>query len=257
MIMAKAKEARESNQEAVPTVGDGLKGQTSVSFAEEKPSRRHQEEQSLRIDPIEAASRLVAQLTDHADRTDVLVLTLRRGVQVALAVASALRAPFDLILVRKLCVPWDDDLAMGALATGGVRVLYEDVINDLQIPEEVIDSVTERELRKLNRRERAYRGGRPAPDVSDHSVILVNDGLTNGSMTRAAAMALRRQQPKEIIVAVPFADTRTCDEFREEVDRIVSATTMESSSVSEKLGGPARRTLQFMRALRRFRKGSR
>ncbi len=248
--MAKAKEARESNQEAVPTVGDGLKGQTSVSFAEEKPSRRHQEEQSLRIDPIEAASRLVAQLTD------VLVLTLRRGVQVALAVASALRAPLDLILVRKLCVPWDDDLAMGALATGGVRVLYEDVINDLQIPKEVIDSVTERELRKLNRRERAYRGGRPAPDVSDHSVILVNDGLTNGSMTRAAAMALRRQQPKEIIVAVPFADTRTCDEFREEVDRIVSATTMESSSVSEKLGGPARRTLQFMRALRRLRKGS-
>ena len=179
-------------------------------------------------DRIEAGKRLAAQLTDYADRADVLVLALPRGgVPVAFEVARALRAPLDIFLVRKLGVPGHEELAMGAIATGGVRVLNEDVMSYLRISGEVVDAVAADELRELERRERAYRGDRPAPDVSGQTVILVDDGLATGSTMRAAAAALRRQQPARIVVAVPVSSPQTCDEYRMGVDEIVCAVTPE------------------------------
>jgi predicted phosphoribosyltransferase len=165
---------------------------------------------------------------DYAGRADVLVLALPRGgVPVAFEVAEALRTPLDIFLVRKLGVPGHGELAMGAIATGGVRVLNEEVVNHLRIPGEVIDAVAADELRELERRERAYRGDRPAPDVRDKTVILVDDGLATGSTMRAAAAALRRQGPARIVVAVPVSAPQTCDEYRMGVDEIICAVTPE------------------------------
>jgi predicted phosphoribosyltransferase len=156
------------------------------------------------------------------------VLALPRGgVPVAFEVAEALHAPLDIFLVRKLGVPGHEELAMGAIATGGVRVLNEDVVGYLNINDEVIERVAAREQRELERRERVYRGGRAAPDVRGRTVILVDDGLATGSTMRAAAAALRLQRPARIIVAVPVAAPQTCDEFRTEVDEIVCAATPE------------------------------
>lgn len=222
--MAKAKEARESEREAVRSDGESVKAKAGVDFLEEKltPAAQSKEEETLLSrDTVEAAIQLVTQLADYAGRPDVLVLALPRGVPVALAVAEALRAPMDILLVRKLRVPGSEVLAMGAISIGGVRALYEDVVNRLQITRDTIEAVTARELRRLKRRERAYRGERPAPDVRGKVVILVSDGLTSGSTTRAAAATLRTQQPKQIIVAVPVAAPATCDEFRDLVDKIV------------------------------------
>jgi len=179
-------------------------------------------------DRTEAGKRLAAQLTDYADRADVLILALPRGgVPVAFEVAEVLRAPLDIFLVRKLGVPGHAELAMGAIATGGVRVINEDVVNHLRIPGEVIDAVAADELRELERRERAYRGDRPLPDVKGKTVILVDDGLATGSTMRAAAAALRRQRPARIVVAVPVSAPQTCDEYRMGVDEIVCAVTPE------------------------------
>lgn len=179
-------------------------------------------------DRIEAGKRLATQLTEYADRADVLVLALPRGgVPVAFEVAKVLHAPLDIFLVRKLGVPGHEELAMGAIATGGVRVINEDVVRYLNIPDEVIDAVAMDEQQELERRERAYRDGRAAPDVQGRTVILVDDGLATGSTMRAAAIALRQQQPASIVVAVPVASSQTCDEFREEVDDIVCAVTPE------------------------------
>jgi putative phosphoribosyl transferase len=179
-------------------------------------------------DRIEAGKRLAERLADYADRPDVLVLALPRGgVPVAFEVAHALRAPLDIFLVRKLGVPGHEELAMGAIATGGVRVLNEDVVNYLRVPGEVIDAVAADELRELERRERAYRGDRPAPDVKGKTVVLVDDGLATGSTMRAAAAALRQQQPARIVVAVPVSAPQTCDEYRMGVDEIVCAVTPE------------------------------
>src|SRR5215207_3798570 len=176
----------------------------------------------------EAGRFLAALLTSYADRGDVLVLALPRGgVPVAYEVARALRAPLDIFLVRKLGLPGHEELAMGAIATGGVRVINEDVVNHLRIPGEVIDAVAADELRELERRERAYRGERPAPDVKGKTAILVDDGLATGSTMRAAAAALRRQQPTRIVVAVPVSAPQTCDEYRMGVDEIVCAVTPE------------------------------
>jgi len=139
-------------------------------------------------DRIDAGKQLAARLADYADRDDVLVLALPRGgVPVAYEVAKALRAPLDIFLVRKLGVPGHEELAMGAIATGGVRVLNDDVVDYLRIPGEVIDAVAADELRELERRERAYRGDRPEPDVRGKKIILVDDGLATGSTMRAAA----------------------------------------------------------------------
>ena len=179
-------------------------------------------------DRTEAGKRLAERLTDYADRPDVLVLALPRGgVPVAYEVARALQAPLDVFLVRKLGVPGHEELAMGAIATGGVRVLNDDVVDYLSIRGEVIDAVAADELRELERRERAYRGDRPAPDVKGKTVILVDDGLATGSTMRAAAAALRRQRPARIVVAVPVSAPQTCDEYRMGVDEIICAVTPE------------------------------
>lgn len=177
-------------------------------------------------DRTEAGKYLAAELAHYANRDDVLVLALPRGgVPVAFEVANALNAPLDIFLVRKLGIPGHEELAMGAIATGGVRVLNDDVVEYLLIPSSVIDSVAEDELRELERRERAYRGNRPEPDVRTKTVILVDDGLATGSTMRAAAAALRRQNPARIVVAVPVSAPETCDEYRMGVDEIICAAT--------------------------------
>ena len=178
-------------------------------------------------DRIEAGKYLASQLANYAN-DDVLVLALPRGgVPVAYEVAKALNAPLDIFLVRKLGVPGHEELAMGAIASGGVRVLNHDVVDHLLIPAAVIDSVAANELRELERRERAYRGSRPEPEVREKTVILVDDGLATGSTMRAAAAALRQQNPARIIVAVPVSAPQTCDEYRMGVDEIVCAITPE------------------------------
>jgi putative phosphoribosyl transferase len=179
-------------------------------------------------DRFDAGKQLAARLEEYADREDVLVLALPRGgVPVAFEVAKALRAPLDIFLVRKLGLPGHEELAMGAIATGGVRVLNDDVVNYLQIPGGVVDSVAASEQRELERRERAYRDDRSAPNVRDKTVILVDDGLATGSTMRAAAAALRQQDPARIIVAVPVSASQTCDEYRMGVDEIICARTPE------------------------------
>jgi putative phosphoribosyl transferase len=179
-------------------------------------------------DRVHAGKHLAAQLGKYTNRDDVIVLALPRGgVPVAYEVAKALRAPLDIFLVRKLGVPGHEELAMGAIATGGVRVLNDDVVDYLQIPGGVIDAITAMEQRELGRRERSYRGDRPEPDVTRKIVILIDDGLATGSTMRAAAAALRQQDPAKIVVAVPVSAPQTCDEYRMGVDEIVCAKTPE------------------------------
>jgi putative phosphoribosyl transferase len=177
-------------------------------------------------DRREAGRLLAAQLSTYANRPDVLVLALPRGgVPVAAEVARALGAPLDVFVVRKLGVPGHEELALGAIATGGVRVLNEDVVRALQIPDRVIDAVAAKEHEELVRRERAYRGDRPPHDVRGRTVILVDDGLATGATMHAAIRALRQQQPARIVVAVPTASPETCDELKKEVDEVICATT--------------------------------
>jgi putative phosphoribosyl transferase len=174
----------------------------------------------------EAGRILASLLMKYADRDDVLVLALPRGgVPVGFEVAQALRAPLDVFIVRKLGVPGHDELAMGAIATGDVRVLNDDVVMSLELEPEVIDAVAAREEKELARRERLYRGARPAPDVHGRTVILIDDGLATGSTMRAAVAALRKQRPARIVVAVPVAAPETCEEFKTEVDEVVCAAT--------------------------------
>ncbi len=179
-------------------------------------------------DRSEAGKQLAARLAKYADRDDVLVLALPRGgVPVGLEVAKQLHVPLDIFLVRKLGLPGHEELAMGAISTGGVRVVNEEVVDYLQIPVSVIDAIAAIELRELERRERAYRGDRPEPDVQGKTIILVDDGLATGSTMRAAAVALRQQNPARIVIAVPVSAPQTCDEYRMGVDEIVCASTPE------------------------------
>jgi putative phosphoribosyl transferase len=174
----------------------------------------------------EAGKKLARKLSSYANRLDVLVLALPRGgVPVAYEVACALHAPMDVFVVRKLGVPGHEELAMGAIASGGVRVLNDDLMRAMDIPASVIDAIAGQEQKELERRERLYRGDRPQPNVRGRTVILVDDGLATGSTMRAAALALRKMQPAKLIVAVPVGAPETCDEFRAQVDEVVCAAT--------------------------------
>jgi predicted phosphoribosyltransferase len=173
-------------------------------------------------DRAEAGRELASGLREFADRSDVIVLALPRGdVPVGWEVAAALRAPLDIINVRKLGAPGAPELAMGAIATGGVRVLNEAVIGAAGITASEIAKAVEAETRELERREQKYRGGRPAPDLAGRVAILVDDGVATGSTIKAAIRALRQLGPKEIVVAVPVGPPETCDELRELADRVI------------------------------------
>ena len=179
-------------------------------------------------DRREAGRLLGSKLSSYAGRPDVVVLGLPRGgVPVAFELAKILKVPLDVFVVRKLGVPGDEELAMGATATGKVRVLNEDVIKRLAIPDEVIELVATGEERELARRERQYCENRTPVAVDGKTVILVDDGLATGSTMRAAVLALRRRNPARLVVAVPVAASETCGELKNEVDEIVCATTPE------------------------------
>jgi predicted phosphoribosyltransferase len=175
---------------------------------------------------VDAGQQLAKRLGKYASRPDVLVLALPRGgVPVAYEVAQSLNAPLDVFVVRKLGVPGHEELAMGAIASSGVRVLNGEVIEGLNIPDDVIDAVAATELQELERRERAYRDDRPAPDVQGRVVILVDDGIATGSTMKAAIKALRQLEAGHIVVAVPTAALSTVREMRGDVDDLVAVMT--------------------------------
>jgi len=175
-------------------------------------------------DRAEAGDVLAGQLGHYAGRDDVVVLALPRGgVPVAARVASALGAPLDVFVVRKLGVPGHEELAMGAIASGGVRVVNQQVVGRLGLGEADLRRVAE--ARELARRERSYREGRAPPELAGRVVILVDDGLATGSTMRAAVAAARRLGPARVVVAVPTAPASTCQSLREEADEVVCATT--------------------------------
>jgi predicted phosphoribosyltransferase len=179
-------------------------------------------------DRRDAGRELAKKLIKYAGRPDVLVLALPRGgVPVGYEVAQALHAPLDIFVVRKLGLPGREELAMGAIASGGIRVLNEEVVRGLRISPQTIDAVARDEERELARRERLYRGERPPLDVRGRVVILVDDGLATGSTMRAAVAALRQQNPSRIVVAVPVGAAETCREFAEEADETICAKAPE------------------------------
>jgi predicted phosphoribosyltransferase len=177
-------------------------------------------------DRVEAGELLAAKLTQYRDRDDVVVLALPRGgVPVARESARALGVPFDVFVVRKLGVPGHEELAMGAIATGGVRQLNRDVVEALGIPMSVIDQVAAREQQELERREHAYRGDRGPLSLTGKTVILVDDGLATGSTMRAAVVAARQQRPARVIVAAPVGAVSTCAALATEADEVVCVRT--------------------------------
>lgn len=174
---------------------------------------------------------LAEQLQHFKGREDVVVLGLPRGgVPVAHEVARALQAPLDVFVVRKLGVPSHRELAMGAIASGGVRVINDEVVTAYQLPESVIEAVARVEGAELERRERTYRDGRPPTPLGGRIVVLVDDGLATGSTMKAAVEAVRAHHPARIVVAVPVGSPDTCREFAELADEIVCARTPESFS---------------------------
>ncbi|MEM9164675.1 MAG: phosphoribosyltransferase [Cyanobacteria bacterium P01_F01_bin.4] len=179
-------------------------------------------------DRTQAGRQLATQLKAYANRSDVIVLGLPRGgVPVAYVVAQTLNVPLDICLVRKLGVPGHRELAIGAIASGGVRILNYDVLSWVSISDKMLEHVAARELRELQRRDRVYRGDRPQPKIRDLTVILVDDGLATGATIRAAIAVLQKQQPKEIIVAVPVAPASECQALKTEVDKVVCLATPE------------------------------
>jgi len=179
-------------------------------------------------DRVEAGRQLAKALSKYANRHDVVVLALPRGgVPVGFEVAKALHAPLDVFLVRKLGVPGHPELAMGAIASGGVRVLNRDVLDYVRVTQQQLDAVAAREERELSRREAEFRGNRAPLDVRERTVIIVDDGLATGSTMRAAVQALRAMEPKRVIVAVPVGAEQTCEEFRDIVDEMVCLRTPE------------------------------
>ncbi len=183
------------------------------------------------IDRPDAGRALASRLAKYADRDDVVVLALPRGgVPVAYEVASALGAPMDVFLVRKLGTPGHRELAMGAIASGGIRVLNDDVVRWYGIPDAVIESVAREEEQELLRRERAYREDRPAPDLARRTVILIDDGLATGSTMRAAAQAVRARHPSRVVIAVPVGAKQTCAELASVADEVICARMPEPFS---------------------------
>lgn len=179
-------------------------------------------------DRSEAGRWLAERLQAYAGRPDAIVLALPRGgVPVGFELARSLGVPLDVFLVRKLGLPGQEELAMGAIASGGVRVLNDDVVGALGVPASVIDGVARKEEVELRRREQSYRGARPAPDVKGRVVILVDDGLATGSSMRAAVRAVRQMQPARVVVAVPVAAQSTREDIAEEVDEIVCSVPPE------------------------------
>src|SRR5437016_5051891 len=176
----------------------------------------------------EAGRLLAKKLVKYAGRDDVIVLGLPRGgVPVAFEVAQRLGAPLDVFIVRKLGVPGFEELAVGAIASGGVRVLNEDVMRALPNAVDIIEAVTAKETAELQRREQSYRDGRPAPELAGKTIILVDDGLATGATMRAAVKALRQRGAAKIVVAVPVGPPDTCREFEDEADEVICASAPE------------------------------
>lgn len=178
-----------------------------------------------------AGRMLAAQLAGYSGRDDVLVLALPRGgVPVGREVAAALQAPLDVFLVRKLGTPGHRELAMGAIASGGVRVLNDEVIRAYRLPDDVIEAVAAEETQELLRRDRAYRDGRPMLDPANRIAILVDDGLATGSTMKAAVRAVRSLGPRRVVVAVPVGPRDTCAELGSVADEVVCAVIPDSFS---------------------------
>lgn len=177
-------------------------------------------------DRTDAGRQLAERLDEYRKRTHVVVLGLPRGgVPVAYEVAQALQAPLDVFLVRKLGLPGHAELAMGAIASGGVRILNQEVINAMRIPGDVIDAISEREQQALTQREQLYRDDNPAPLLQDQVAILVDDGLATGASMAAAVTALRAHEPEEIVVAVPIAAAESCELMAQRADRVICLET--------------------------------
>jgi putative phosphoribosyl transferase len=173
-------------------------------------------------DRAHAGALLAGHLGSYAGRADVVVLGLPRGgVPVAAEVARALRAPLDVFCVRKLGVPGDEELAMGAIATGGVVVVNEQVVSELGVPEGMLADVTAAEREELERRDRAYRGDRPPARLAGRTVVVVDDGLATGATMRAAVRAVRAVGPSRVVVAVPVAAAETCRSLEADADEVV------------------------------------
>jgi putative phosphoribosyl transferase len=181
------------------------------------------------VDRIDAGKKLAEKLRAYAGREDVIVLGVPRGgVPVAFEVATALKAPLDILVLRKLGVPWQEELAFGAIAQGDVRVLDRRIMEMLGLTPSEVEKVAAKEKVELERREKAYRGDRPPLDVRGRTVVLVDDGIATGSSMRAAIAALRQMGPARIVLAVPVAPPSTCERLRAEVDDLVCVDMPES-----------------------------
>ena len=175
------------------------------------------------VNRVDAGRKLAKKLDAYAGQNDVLVLAIPRGgVPVAFQVASELSAPLDVFVVRKLGVPSREELAFGAIASGGIRVLDEQIVESMRISDLQMEQITAKEKQELDRRERVYRGNRPFPNIENKTIILVDDGIATGASTRAATSALRRLRPARIVLAVPVAPAATCKSLQGEVDDLIS-----------------------------------
>lgn len=180
------------------------------------------------FDRVEAGRLLASKLTHYKGRPDTLILALPRGgIPVAAEIGKELQLPIDVFVVRKLGVPGHEELAMGAIATGDMRIINYEVVGQLGISQETIEAVAQKEREELRRREQLYRGSKPPRDVHDRNVILVDDGIATGSTIRAAIAALRQLSPARIIVAVPVAAAETARQVGGEVDEMICAQTPE------------------------------
>jgi len=172
------------------------------------------------------AGRTLAERLRHLAGQDVIVLALPRGgLPVAYEIARALGAPLDVLNVRKLGVPWQEELAMGAVATGGVRVLNDDVIRSAGVTAADIDAAVATQRAEIERRERLYRGGRPAPDLAGHTVVVVDDGIATGATVRAALAVIRSQHPKKLVLVTPVAQSSVAAALANDVDEFISVLT--------------------------------